>query len=76
MLKEKYGREEFKGKVSEKWETRKDQIREDGMNWKMMSEVLPEVAEATFGKKTRPVANPWTIGHEEEVAFLNLQISA
>ena len=75
-LKEENGKEEFRRKVSEKWGMRRDQVREDGTNWKMMSEVLTEAAEETCGKKTRQVANPWTIGHEEELAYLNLQISA
>ena len=75
-LKDENVKVQFKRKVREKWETRGDQIREDGTNWKMMSEVLTEAAEETCGKKTRQVANPWTIGHEEELAYLNLQISA
>ena len=75
-LKESNAKQEFKRKVSEKWETREDQLRQDGTNWKTMSKVLTEAAEETCGKKTRQVANPWTIGHEEELAYLNLQISA
>ena len=75
-LKDENVKVQFKRKVREKWETRGDQIREDGTNWKMMSEVLTEAAEETCGKKTRQVANPWTIGHEEDLAYLTLQISA
>ena len=75
-LKEERVKEEFKRKVDEKWDTRREQRSEDGTNWKMLSEILTEAAEETCGKKTRQVANPWTVGHEEELAYLNLQISA
>ena len=75
-LKEENVEEQFKRELREKWDMIGDQIREDGTNWKMVSEVLTEAAEETCGKKTRQVANPWTIGHEEELAYLNLQISA
>ena len=75
-LKEDYAKQEFKRRVTEKWERREEQMREDSTNWKMMSEVLTEAAEETCGRKTRQVANPWTIGHEEELAYLNLQISS
>ena len=75
-MKEENTKEEFSRRVSDKWETRGEQLREDGTNWRTMSEVLTEAAEETCGRKTRQIANPWTIGHEEELAYLNLQISA
>ena len=43
--------EAFKREVSEKWDTRWDQIRGNGTTWKMMSEVLTEAAKETCEKK-------------------------
>ena len=51
-------------------------MEEGKTNWKVLSEVMTETAMEVCGRKERMVANPWTIGHEEELAMLNLQITA
>ena len=39
----------------------------DEWRWEEMTEVMIEAAKEVCGETTKPVANPWTIGYEEEL---------
>ena len=75
-LKDQETKELYKRRIEEKWREKREGMEEGKTNWKLMGEVMVETAEEVCGRKTRQVANPWTIGHEEELAMLNLQIGA
>ena len=66
----------YEERTREKMRERSDEIKEDGTNWKILTEVMVGAAEEVCGRKTRDIANPWTIGYEEELAVLSLEIEA
>ena len=63
-------REEFKEKTQELMDTREV----DEWKWEEMSEVMIEAAKEVCGETTKPVANPWTIGREDELDGLRQAI--
>ena len=63
-------REEYKEKTRELMNER--EIEE--WKWEEMSEVMMKAAAEVCGETTKPVANPWTIGHEEELGGLREEI--
>ena len=75
-LKDRRTQESFREKVREKMDMRRGEFVEESTNWKTIAEILTESAEEVCGKRTRQVANPWTVGHEEELSVLNLEICA
>ena len=42
--------------------------------WEDMTEVMIEAATEVCGETTKPVANPWTVGHEAELEELRRAI--
>ena len=44
-------------------------------DWDDIAQVLTQAAKEVCGLQKRPAANPWTIGHEEELAELHSCIS-
>ena len=75
-LKDRRTQESFREKVREKMDSRRGEFVEEGTNWKTIAEILIESAEEVCGKRTRQVANPWTVWHEEELSVLDLEICA
>ena len=65
----------------EKKDEYKDNTRErmartevDEWKWEDMTEVMIEAAKEVCGETTKPVANPWTIGHERELDEMREEI--
>ena len=75
-LKDRRTQESFRENIREKMDTRRGEFVEEGTNWKTIAEILTESAEEVCWKRTRQVANPWKVGHEEELSVLNLEICA
>ena len=46
----------------------------DEWKWEDMTEVMIEAAKEVCGETTKPVANPWTIGHERELDEMREEI--
>ena len=47
----------------------------DEWRWEEMSEVMMTAAKEVCGEDTRPVASPWTIGHEDELDGLRQAVT-
>ena len=63
-------REEYKERTRELMEER----NAEEWKWEDMSEVMLTAAKEVCGETTKPVANPWTIGYEEELEGLRDEI--
>ena len=66
---------EFRRRTEDALENRREDMETEGTNWKQISEILTKTAENTCGRRTRQVANPRTVGHEE-LAVLSMEIEA
>ena len=65
----------YKEATEERIRQRRTEITEEFTNWKVMAEVMTEVARETCGNRTRRVANPWTRGREDDLVILSGDIS-
>ena len=48
---------------------------EDTASWSEIATLIGKAAQEVCGKRTKHVANPWTLGHEEEIANLHNDIA-
>lgn len=69
MLNEEEKKREYEEKTREKFERRNgnENERMDEREWEVVAEVMVESAEEVCGRLKKEIANPWTIGREEEI---------
>ena len=65
----------YREATARKLQKREEEIQEGGENWKLVSEVMASAAEEVCGRRRRTVANPWTVGREEQLRALHDAIS-
>ena len=74
-LQEENTREMYREATARKLQEREEEIQEGGENWKLVSEVMVNAAEEMCGRRRRTVANPCTVGREEQLRALHDAIS-
>ena len=50
-------------------------LRENGMNWDIMADIMIKCIRETCGTRGRKINDPWTVGHEEEMEEMRVNIS-
>ena len=56
-------------------EARERGLGENGMNWDNMADIMIKWIRETCGTRGRKINDPWTVGHEEEMEEMRVNIS-
>lgn len=74
-MKQEEVQEQYLEEVERRMEEKRGAFQEDETNWNIISEILTESAKTVCGVKKREIANPWTIGREEELREMHEEIN-
>ena len=64
-----------KKEIAKAYRKKTDEKLNNEENWDSISRKLPDAAKEIRGTKKRQIANPWTVGSEEEMKSLHTEIS-